>query len=98
MRSAETMDSRPWPPPDRLEEVRVGLEAVARDETGGPQHPQRVVAEGDVGVERGAQPPGGEVGEAVERVDQGQLGQAQGHGVDGEVPAAQVEGDVVAEA
>ena len=75
---------------DRLDQLRVGRQAETGDEPGRPQHPQRVVGEGDLGVERGPQPPGGQVGEAVERVDELHLGQAQGHGVDGEVPAGEV--------
>ena len=39
-----------------------------------PEHPQRVVAEGDLGVERGAQATGGQVAEAVKGVDQLHLG------------------------
>ena len=47
-----------------------GLEAVAGDEAGGPQHAQRVVAEATPRAQRRAQPLGGEVGGAVERVDE----------------------------
>ena len=82
---------------DRLDQLRVRLQVEPGDEAGRPQHPQRVVGEGDLGVERRAQPAGGQVGQPVERVDELQLGQAEGHGVDGEVPAGQVGLDPVAE-
>ena len=60
-----------------------------RGEADGAEHPQRVVAVGLFGLERGADDAGREVADAAERVDQGAevlLTQAEGHGVDGEIP------------
>ena len=66
--------------------------AVRRGKLGGKthctQHPERVVAECDVGVERSADYTGGQVADAAERVDKRSeivLLEAEGHGVDGEV-------------
>ena len=60
-----------------------------RGEADGAEHPQRVVAVGLFGLERGADDAGREVADAAERIDQRAeilLAQAEGHGVDGEVP------------
>jgi hypothetical protein len=76
---------------------RVGLEREARHEAGGAQHAQRVVPEGDLGVERRAQATRGQIAQPVEGVDQLHVGQAQRQRVDGEVPPRQVQLDVVAE-
>jgi hypothetical protein len=60
----------------------------------GPQHPQRVVAEGVLRPARGAQPLRSEVVQPAVRVDEGVRGppvrQRDGHRVDREVPAGQV--------
>ena len=72
-----------------------GVEAVAGDEAGGPQHAQRVVGERHLGRQRRAQPPGRQVGDTAVGVDELGVGQPQRHGVDGEVAARQVLGDVV---
>ena len=74
-----------------------GLSEKRGHEAGGAQHAQRVVAEGDLGIERRAQPTRGQVGQAVEGVDQLHVGQAQRQRVDGEVAPRQVLLDVVAE-
>ena len=74
----------------RLDQLRRGLEVELGDEPGRPEHAQRVVGEGHLGVQRRAQPVGGQVAEPVEGVDQLQLGKPQGHGVDGEVAAGQI--------
>ena len=97
MRSAETMESRPCMRSHRGRQRRVGLEREAGREAGGAQHAQRVVAEGDLRVERRAQPSGRQVAQPVEGVDQLHVGQAQRQGVDGEVAPRQVDDDVVAE-
>ena len=81
----------------RLRQRRVGLEREAGREAGRPQHAQRVVAEGDLGVERRAQAAGGQVAQPVERVDQLHVGQPERQRIDGEVPARQVHHEVVAE-
>ena len=85
MRSAETMESRPCMRSTAAVERRVGLEREAGGEAGGAQHAQRVVAEGDLGVERRAQPSRRQVAQPVEGVDQLHVGQAQRQRVDGEV-------------
>ena len=81
----------------RGRERLVGDQLEAREEPRGAQHPQRVVAEGDLGVEGGGEPVLGEVRHAPERVDEPQGRQVQRHGVDREVAARQVHLDVVAE-
>ena len=60
------------------------------DEAGGPQHPQRVVAERHLGVERRVEPLGREVLHAAEGVDELAVGQPHRHRVDGEVTPRQV--------
>ncbi len=97
IRSAETMDRRSWPASDRLDQFGGRLQLESGDEPGGPEHPQRVVGEGDLGVERRAQPVHGQVGQAVEGIDQLEIGKPQGHGVDGEVPTGEIVFDPVAE-
>ena len=57
IRSADTISSRSCIAVDRVDELGFGLQLVAGDEAGGPQHPQRVVAEAHLGRERRAQPP-----------------------------------------
>ncbi len=74
-----------------------GLEPEAGQKARRAQHPQRVVAEGDLGGERRAQAARREVGEPVVGVHQLEVGEPQGHGVDGEVTARQVHLDGVAE-
>ena len=46
------------------------------------QHAERIVAKGDRRVEWGAQPPGDQVTQPVERVDQLHVGQPQGQRID----------------
>ena len=82
----------------RLEQLGIGLEAEASGEAGGPQHPERVVVEGDPRVERRAQAPADQVGQAAVGVQQLHAGQLERHGVDREVPPREVDRDVVAEA
>ena len=61
----------------RLHERRVGHEAVAGDEPGGPHHPQRVVAEGLLRRERSAQTVVDEqVGDAFVRIDEHRVREA----------------------
>ncbi len=62
-------------------------------ETDGAHHPQGVVAEGDVGVERSADYSLAQVGHAVVAVDERAETRgihAHGHGVDGEVAAGEI--------
>ena len=101
-RSADTISSRSTSCRDRGDQVVVGRQAVAGEEPGRPQHPQRVVGEGHLGRQRRAQHAGGQVGHAAERVDElGHLalgaGDAQRHGVDREVAPRQVGLDLVGE-
>ena len=49
--------------PHRLDQVGGGLEIELGHKAGGPEHPQRVVGEGHLGIERGAQTVGGQVDE-----------------------------------
>ena len=70
MRSSETMSRRARRRMTASTSSGSGTQPVAGDEPGGPQHPQRVVGEGLLGRQRGPQPPGGQVADPVERVDQ----------------------------
>ena len=83
--------------PHGVDQSLVGLEAEPGREPGRPQHAQGVVGKGDLRIQRRPQPPGGQVGQAAEGVDQLEVGKTQGHGVDGEVPADEVVLDAVAE-
>ena len=60
--------------PHRRDELGVGLEAVAGDEPGGAQHPERVVRERHLRGERRAEALGRQVGGAAERIDELGLG------------------------
>ena len=73
----------------------VGYEAVAGDEPGGPQHPQRIVGERDLRRQWRPEDPGGQVGHASVGIDQlrrltGRARDAERHGVDREVAAGEV--------
>jgi len=72
--------------------VRRGVEREAqlRREPCAAHHAQRVVVERLAGVDGRAEHSSGQVGQPVERVDEGQLRQAHGHRVDGEVASRQV--------
>ena len=73
---------------DGGEGLGLDAEVELRGEPYGPHHAQGVVAEGDVGVERGADNPFFEVVHTAEGVDQfapAVAVQTQGQGVDGEV-------------
>ena len=85
---------------DGIDELGGRVELVPGDEPGRAQHAQRVVAEADLGPERGAQRRVAEVGRAVERVDERRrriVGQLERHRVDGEVATGQIGVDVVGE-
>ena len=97
MRSAETIDSRSCMALTAAGISGTGSRPKPGDEARRAQHPQRVVAERDLGRQRRAQPAGGEVGQPVEGVDELEVGEAQRHGVDGEVAPRQVDLDGVAE-
>ena len=84
----------------RVDEVRLRLEVVAGDEPGGPQHPQRVVAEADLRAQRRAQAAcrRGRPRRRTDRRASGwSVGQLERHGVDREVAARQVGLDGVGE-
>ena len=91
------MSSRARSAGDGLDQLGLGHEAVAGDEPGRPHHAQRVVGEGLLRGQRGPQPPGGEVVDPVEGIDQLEVREGQGHGVDGEVAPGQVGLDGVGE-
>ena len=59
-------------------------------EAGGPEHPERVIAERLLRGERGAEDPGSQVGPAVKRIVQLPIDHVHGHGVHREVPSTQV--------
>ena len=63
----------------------VRLEREAGGEAGRAQHAQRVVAEGDLRVERRAQPSGRQVAQPVEGIDQLHVRKPQRQRVDREV-------------
>ena len=81
----------------RGEELRHRLEAEPGDEARRTEHPQRIVGEGHLRLQRRAEDPRREVGGAVERVDETRLRQRQRHGVDREVAARQIDLDVFRE-
>ncbi len=60
--------------PDGGDEGVVRLESQPGDEPGGAQHPERVVGERDLGIERGAEPTAGQIGQAVVGVDDLEVG------------------------
>ena len=76
--------------------VHLDVEAQLGGEARGPHYAQRVVVEGLDGAHRGAQDARLQVRQTLVGVHELQVGQAQGHGVDGEVAAAQVPGQGVA--
>ena len=79
MRSGLTIERVARSSRHRLDGRGVDVEAELRREAGGAQHPQRVVAEADARIGRGAQPSGDEVFDAAGRIDQGARGDAQRH-------------------
>ena len=81
----------------RLDDRRVDREAELGGEPGGPHHPQRVVGEGVLRPARRAQHPVREVDDAAVRVLELAARQPHRHRVDGEVAAAEVAGEGVAE-
>ena len=76
MRSADTIARRCAPADDGVDELGHRLEVEAGDEPGGPQHPQRVVVEADLGRQRGAQHALGPGRRAAVRVDEHRAGGA----------------------
>ena len=78
-------------------DLGVRVEAELGGEPGRPHHPQRVVGERVLGRPGGADAPGEEVVEALVGVDEGLLGQADGHRPDREVAADEVVVEAVAE-
>ena len=77
---------------DRVAHLGGHREAELRGETGGAQHPQRVVGERVLRLPRRAQHLVPQVGKPAERVGQLQRWQPRGHCVDGEVTPGQVFG------
>ena len=77
-------------------DVHLDVEAELGGEAGGPHDAQGVVVEGLLGADGGAQDAGAQVGQAAAGVDELEVGQAQRHGVDGEVAAGEVPGEGVA--
>ncbi len=84
-------------PADRLDDAwrRRGVEL--RCEPSHAQHPQRIVRERDLRIERRVEPPSREVLHATERIYELALGHAHGHRVHREVAAGQVGEHVLAE-
>ena len=82
---------------DRLHQAGVGFEIQPGDETGGPEHSERVVGEGHLRVERSPESPGRQVDQAIEGIDELQVRETERHGVDGEIPSRQVVLDAMAE-
>ena len=82
---------------DGLHERGVGHEVEAGDEPCRAQHPQRIVEERDLRLERRAEAARGEIGGTTVRIDQLGFGKPERHRVDGEVASRQVGLDVVGE-
>jgi hypothetical protein len=71
---------------DGLDQAMERFESVARDEPRGPQHPQRVIRERLLGIDRRTQPSVHEqIRAAVERIDELRIRQCERHRVDREV-------------
>ena len=73
---------------DGLESLVIDIEVQLCGKAYGTHHPQRVVAEGDVGVERSADDAAFHVADAIKRIQQltvSLLVQADGHGIDSKV-------------
>jgi hypothetical protein len=75
---------------DRPHHARGGDELELRREPRGAEHPQRVVGERDLRIERRVQAFGREILHAAERIDELALGQTDRHRVHGEVASRQV--------
>ncbi len=84
-------------PLDRLDGGGIDREAQLRRESCGPQHPQRVVAEADVGIAGGPQHFTQQVLDSTRGVDELSLGNPQRHCVDGEVSAQEIRLEGIAE-
>ncbi len=84
-------------PLHRGDELGIWGEVEPGEEACGAQHAQRVVFEADRRVEWRPQALGEEVEAAVVGVDEFVVGQANGHGVDGEVTSGEIALNVVAE-
>ncbi len=95
MRSTDTISSRSciW----RTVATRSSSRVDGGHEPGGPQHAQRIVAEGLLRRAGRPQPAGSQVGGAAEGVDEHRVGQGERHGVDGEVAAREVGLDHIGE-
>ena len=75
---------------NRLESLRIDVKIQLCGEPDGTHHPQRVIAEGDVRIQRSADNAALHVANAVKGVKQlaiALLVQADGHGVNGEIAA-----------
>ena len=77
--------------------TRGGIEFELRGEPRGAEHPQRVVGERDLGIERRVEALGREILHADERIDELTVGQTDRHRVHGEVASRQVGPQVLAE-
>ena len=82
---------------DRLDHARRRRHLELRHEARGPEHPQRVVGERHLRVERRVQALGLEVLQPAEGVEQLSLRQTDGHRVDREVAPGQIRADVLPE-
>ncbi len=91
---ASTLRGHDLEPPSKVrhcgERCGLDLEPQLRHEPRPTHHPQRVIAKRDLGLNRRAQQPAGEVLEATERVNELPGGQAHRHGVDGEIAPREV--------
>src|ERR687892_132735 len=84
-------------PPDRLDDVSLGDNLQRRDEPGRPEHPKRIVGEGDLRLQWRAEDLVAEIVEAPKRGDELLVGKAERHGIDREVPTRQVGLDLLGE-
>ncbi len=74
--SLGTDDLEPLPElPDRAHQLGLGREVEVGDEPCRAEHAERIVEEGDLGLERRAQAPRREIGRAAVRIDQLGVGQ-----------------------
>ena len=97
IRSADTMARRSRMSRDRAHDALRRRDPELGDEPRGAQHPQGVVGERHLRLERRVERLRGEVLHAAERIDERAVRQPHGHRVDREVPPREVGLDVLRE-
>ena len=81
----------------RRDDIQCHIETQLGDEPCGPHHAQWIVTEGDFRRLRGAQDPSRAIIDTAVFIDEGEVGQFHGHGIDGEVTSTQIADQAVTE-